>query len=135
MYKPCQCGQSMEMKLRMVIYSNKVEIDDVPIYYCTQCKCSEVMPGVKPELTDLIGKLGSNPEKQAISFSEVNELAYLMKLAMDPGCADVSIERMIEERVNQLLDLMLLAKSLHNDEWKEEVRNRLEQITRHFVTT
>ncbi len=39
-----------------------------------------------------------------------------------------------EERVNELLDLLLLAQSLKEKEWMEDLRNRLTQITKQTPT-
>ena len=70
MQKYCKCGRTMNLRLRTVIYQNKVDIENVPIYSCEDCGRSEVVPHVKPELTCLIGKLGSKPEKQQFFFHE-----------------------------------------------------------------
>src|SRR5690242_16119968 len=61
--KSCKCGRKMNIRLRTVIYQNKVEIDNVPIFSCETCSHSEVYPGVKPELTGLIAELGAVTEK------------------------------------------------------------------------
>jgi hypothetical protein len=127
----------MSIKLRTVIYSGKVEIDNVPIYSCQSCSRSEVFPEVKPDLTGLIGQLGSEPAKQTFSFNEWNEWANLLMLA----CAEKKqpeqgeVERLIEERINSLLDLFLIARSLQDTEWEKDVQKRLTQISRRTMHT
>lgn len=135
MQKPCQCGEMMNMKLRTVIFSNKVEIHHVPIYSCTACQFSEVFAAVKPELTKLIAQLDVEPQKQVIHFNEVNEWAHLMFQVSDKDNAHIPVEVIIEERINQLLDLILIAQSVDDQVWIADIRHRLQQITECMVST
>jgi hypothetical protein len=127
----------MKMKLRTVIYSGKVEIDNVPIYSCPSCSRSEVFPEVKPDLTGLIAQLGAKPDKQTFLFNECNEWADLLveakveKQHTDPN----AVERLIEQRINKLLDLYLLAQSLNDEAWITDIHKRLEQISRRPLFT
>ncbi|PZD93825.1 hypothetical protein DNH61_20175 [Paenibacillus sambharensis] len=131
MQKMCPCGNDMQIRLRTVIYSGKVEIDNVPIYSCSACSRNEVFPEVKPDLTGLIGQLGTKPAKQTFLFNEWNEWAdVLMEACMEtkhPAPAEVS--RLLTERVDALLDMYLLAQTLKDYAWKEEIRRRLSQIS------
>lgn len=131
--KPCKCGQIMSIRLRTVIYSNKVEIENVPILSCEGCGLSEVFPGVKSDLTGLIDVLGSKPEKQQLAFHDLNELAHLMYKVSDKEHVNIPVEAIIEERINQLLDILLLAQSLGDPQWVDDVQRRLEQITKHTI--
>ncbi len=135
--KRCPCGNEMNIRMRTVIYSGKVEIDNVPIFSCPACSRSEVFPEVKPDLTGLIGKLGARPEKQSLSFNEWNEWADLLLQACtdkkQPAASEVG--RLIEERVNALLDMHLLAQSLGDTAWQEELHRRLSQISRKMPHT
>ena len=135
MEKFCVCGQTMSIRLRTVIFSNKVKIENVPIYSCGGCERSEVLQDVKQELSTLIRELGRNPEKQHIRFNESNELAFLLHEATKRERANVPVEQIVKERVNQLLDLMLLAQSLGDEPWSEEIRERLSQIAKASIPT
>jgi len=126
--KVCKCGIEMEVKLRTVIYSNKVEIDNVPIFSCSSCNRSEVLPEVKPDLTGLIATLGVDPERQSLLFNDINEVSNLMFRVSEKDQVNQSISAIIEERVNQLLDMLLLAGSIGDQQWADEIRNRLSQI-------
>lgn len=129
--KRCHCGDIMMMKLRTVIYSGKVEIDNVPIFSCASCNKSEVIPEVKPDLTGLIAKLGAEPEKQSFLFNECNEwadLLYEAKATKRPIQPSI-VEGLIEERINKLLDLYLLAKTLNDEVWMADLNKRLGQIS------
>jgi hypothetical protein len=133
--KHCACGHTMSIRLRTVIFSNKVKIDNVPIYSCGACDRSEVLQDVKQNLSSLIRRLGRNPEKQHISFHETNELAFLLHEATKKDRENVPVERIVKERVNQLLDLLLLAQSLNDEPWTEEIRERLSQIAKGSIAT
>ncbi|REK76345.1 hypothetical protein [Paenibacillus paeoniae] len=137
MRKTCHCGDTMTMKLRTVIYSGKVEIDNVPIFSCTSCSRSEVIPEVKPDLTGLIAQLGAEPDKCTFLFNECNEWADLLVEAkvnkQQPNVHEV--EALIQQRVNMLLDLYLLAQSLNDEAWIIDINKRLQQISRRTLHT
>jgi hypothetical protein len=132
--KLCKCGSSMSVRLRTVIYQNKVEIENVPIFSCGVCRRSEVFAEVKPELTGVIGKLGNSPEKQHLHFNDINEIAHLMYKVTEKQHAADPVEKIVEERINELLDLLLLAQSLGDEPWAEDIRKRLGQISKHSLS-
>lgn len=134
MQKHCKCGETMVVRLRTVIFQNKVEIENVPIYSCEACQRTEVFPPVKPELTGFIKTLGHEPEKKQVYFNEISELAHLMHEVTNKENIHSAVESIIEERINELLDLLILAQSLEDREWMEDVRHRLSQITSHVTT-
>lgn len=125
----------MDIRLRTVIYSGAVEIDNVPIYSCDACFHTEILSEVKPDLTRIISGLGAKPKKQKLNFDEMNEWAHLIAKAIDKELMHVPIHHIIGERIDQLLDLMLLAQSLRDTEWEEELRVRLSQISKPVLTT
>lgn len=132
--KPCSCGATMNIRLRTVIFQNKVEIENVPIYSCEDCQRSEVFPPVKPELTGYIRTLGPAPEETTVHFNDISELAHLMHKVTSKENRQQSIETIIDDRVNELLDLLLIAKSLDDTEWTADIRHRLKQITNQLTT-
>jgi hypothetical protein len=134
LHKLCKCGSSMSVKLRTVIYQNKVEIENVPVFTCNACSRSEVFAEIKQELTIMIKSLGRSPAKQYMQFNDFSEIAYLMHKVTDKKHAAESIEEIVEERINELLDLLLLAQSLGDQPWSEDVRKRLEQISKHSLS-
>ncbi|UUZ85779.1 hypothetical protein LJK88_21195 [Paenibacillus sp. P26] len=44
MQKLCKCGGEMSIRLRTVIYQNKVEIENVPIFTCESCAAARCFP-------------------------------------------------------------------------------------------
>lgn len=125
----------MNIRLRTVIFQSKVEIENVPIYSCEECQRSELFPPVKPELTGYIRTLGKQPVEQTICFDDISEIASLMRKAMSRDYERCSVESIIEERVNELLDLMLLARSLEDEGWMDDIRHRLKQIANRLPIT
>lgn len=133
MHKQCKCGRDLEIRLRTVIYQSKVEIENVPVFTCEFCNRSEVLPEVKQELTGLIAELGGKPEKQRLRFDESSELAHLMRVVTDKEHRHEPVDKILEERINELLDMLLLARSLGDEPWMDDVRNRLSQISKHAI--
>jgi hypothetical protein len=134
MQKSCKCGRMMSIRLRTVIYQNQVDIENVPIFSCDTCGRSEVYPNVKPQLTGLIAKLGSKPEKQQFFFHEMSEIAYLLLKVTEKQRMNDPVEKIVEERINELLDILLLAQSLGDLPWMEDIRTRLSQLTQHSLS-
>lgn len=132
--KQCKCGETMHIRLRTVIFQNRVEIENVPIYSCEACNRTLVYPGVKHDLTRFIAQLGREPAKQHVLFNDMNELANLMYKVADKDHIDLSVEHIIHERINELLDLLLLAQTLGDHNWTEDIRSRLSQIAKHTMS-
>lgn len=133
MRKQCPCGQKMGLKLRTVIYSGKLEIDNVPIYSCDACQHSEVQPGVKSELKGLIEEIGKITHKKSVRFNEINEWAdFLLSYKLqekNKQTSDRIYNSMLEERMNDLLDLYLIAQQMNDKEWIDSIQKRLEQLS------
>jgi hypothetical protein len=123
----------MMIRLRLVIYQNKVEIDNVPVYVCESCHASEVLEMIKPELTRMISSFGKKPKKQQLKFEEISEVAYLLLKVTEKERLSEPVESIIEERINELLDMLILAQSLKEDAWMEDIRKRLGQLTKHTL--
>lgn len=133
MEKECQCGVRMEIRLRTVVFQNKVDIENVPIFSCDQCGSSEIYPSIKSELKRLIAELGELPMKQKIRFEDTSEMANLLLALSHSRNIHKTLEILIEERINELLDILILAQSLDDSVWTMDVRNRLHQI--HCIRT
>ncbi|MGN7469712.1 hypothetical protein [Brevibacillus sp. SAFN-007a] len=131
MQKKCsRCGSDMEIVLRNVVYKKRVKIMNVPVHVCVNDRCadSQVVEVIKDDLKALMEELGQHPQPQAIEFEELSELSNLLVLIANEK-ADSSVREVLGERVNELLDLYLLAQSLGDQKWMREVRERLTKIT------
>lgn len=126
----------MNLKLRTVIFAKKVNINNVPVYNCSMCGRNDVFPGVKEDVGRLVGQLGSKPTPRSIPFDQVHEWAGVLSHAMNhaESLQASVIARAAEERVNQLLDLLLIASSLGDEMWKSELHNRLSQLSAQYIS-
>ncbi|MED1858845.1 hypothetical protein [Brevibacillus reuszeri] len=130
MQKKCsRCGNDMEIVLRNVVYRNRVKIMNVPVHVCVDDNCanSQVVDVIKDDLKSLMEELGQHPQRQAIEFEEMSELSNLLVLIAN-GNEDSTVRDVLSERVNELLDLFLLAQSLGDEKWMLELRERLTKI-------
>ncbi len=130
MHKKCsRCGQDMHIMLRNVVYRKRVKILNVPVHVCVDdcCAHSQVVDMIKDDLKKLMDDLGQNPQRQAIEFEEVSELSNLLVLVVKEG-EEADVRDVVEEKVNELLDLFLLAQSLGDQKWMLELRQRLTKI-------
>jgi hypothetical protein len=126
----------MNLKLRTVIFAKKVNINNVPVYNCSLCGRNDVFPGVKEDVGRLVGQLGSKPSPRSIPFDQVHEWAGVLSQALNlsDSLQAAVIARAAEERVNQLLDLWLIASSLEDETWKLELSNRLSQLSGQYIS-
>jgi cell division FtsZ-interacting protein ZapD len=130
MQKKCsRCGKDTEIVLRNVVYRNRVKILNVPVHVCVDDRCAhtQVVDVVKEDLKKLMDDLGQNPQRQAIVFEEVSEVSYVLASAVHQR-EDAAVQKALEERVNELLDLFLLAQSLGDEKWMSELRQRLTKV-------
>lgn len=121
----------MHIALRTVIFQKVVVIENVPVCSCETCDIQEVLPAIKAEVTDLIRSFGSEPERRTIYFDQTSELAHLLILACDKQQQGRPVQDIVRERVNELLDMMLLARSLNDAEWRKDLERRLRQISQY----
>jgi hypothetical protein len=126
----------MKLELRTVIFAKKVNIYNVPVYHCAICGRNDVFPGVKNDVGKLVGQLGSRPVPGIIPFDQVHEWAGVLSQALDrsESLQATDIARATEERIDELLDLWLVASSLEDEVWMNEIHTRLSQLSGQFVS-
>lgn len=135
MYKQCQCGKTMGLELRKVIYASKIEILHVPVFSCPSCFSSEVLQHVTKDIKELLQSLGDKPSVRRISFARNNELAEIIrKLALEEADNpnvdwQSSLEERLELRINLLLDLYCYARSVKDEDWMNDIEKKLAQLS------
>lgn len=131
LYQACACGEPMKLALKTVIFARKVNITNVPVYACKICGAHKLFSGVRKDVSKLLGNLGSEPAPGHIPFDELHEWAGLIAHAFgqfeDP--APEALAQASEDRINELLDLWLLASSLGDDKWKVQLEVKLSQLS------
>ncbi|MFD2670239.1 hypothetical protein [Marinicrinis sediminis] len=134
MEKHChQCGEQMGIYLRTVVFSRQMEIENVPVYTCDECEVYQVLPSVKEHVKALLTQQEETASKHAVDLASENEIAQLLSMAADEQYEHYELNEMVEERINQLLDMLIMAKALHNEEWVKDVEDRLSQLTDHAL--
>ncbi len=126
----------MNLMLRTVIFARKVNINNVPVYNCSACGRNDVFPAVKEDVGRLVGQLGARPAPHSIPFDQVHEWAGVLSEALNLSktLQAAVIAKATEERVNQLLDLWLIASSLEDEAWKKELHIRLSQLSTKYIS-
>jgi hypothetical protein len=135
MEKECNCGSLMELELRTIMYGRNVEVRHVPVYHCEDCERNELLNHLKPLLKRVVKRMGNEPKKQKIDFNDFSEytdvLVQLAKSKKDRS----ELPKLLDDRVNYLLDLMNVANNSKDPEWRKEIRDRLEQISYELNST
>lgn len=119
----------MSIKLRNVVYRNRVKIHNVPVHVCDDehCSHSQVVEVIKEELKQVMKELGPAPVRQDIEFEQLSELSHLLLHDCEAN-EENAVKIVVENRINELLDMFLLAQSLGDERWMTEIRQRLVQI-------
>lgn len=126
MEKRCRCGGRMVLTIRNVVYQGSFEIENVPVLTCERCEQSEVVEAVKDDLKKLLHALARETTTRKVDFEKVSEWAHV--LVQYAENARVPLRDVIGERIDDLLDLYLLAKSLNDEDWMREIQDRLKQV-------
>ncbi len=123
----CQCGQRMEIELRTLVYQGQVEIKNVPVASCHACGRTQVLEEVKPDLKALLKELGERPSSQLVAFQEVSSLAQELVEAVEAtGRSEADWwDAFCRIKVDELLDLLILARSLQDEQWAQEIQAAL----------
>ncbi|WP_234032802.1 hypothetical protein [Paenibacillus faecalis] len=133
MLKLCDCGQTMKLELRRLVYKRRTFISHVPVYACQHCPTYELMPLVKPDLLDYLNSLDGDKHQTRISFADIYEPVSILQdvLASYSGSIEEfqrCYKEAFEDRVNMLLDLYRFAKASNDTAWMDEIKARLEKV-------
>jgi hypothetical protein len=129
MEKLCACGKHVSIQLCTVIFQNKINIENVPVFSCGFCGRNEVYPAVKGDLKELIAQCEiDSEEKVFVSFHEVSEVSHFCMQMMQQGDTSKSMRQLIDDRINELLDTFILARSLSDLKWTDDIHRRLLQL-------
>lgn len=116
----------MVLTIRNVVYQGSFEIENVPVLTCERCEQSEVVEAVKDDLKKLLHALARETTTRKVDFEKVSEWAHVLVQYVEN--ARVPLRDVIGERIDDLLDLYLLAKSLNDEDWMREIQDRLKQV-------
>ena len=104
----------------------------MPVYTCSHCEHSELVPEIKAEVIRLMQQsTGSEASNRIqIFFEEEHEAARVFMDCLEQGGEDLeTLYGLIAgERVNQLLDVYLVAQFYQDRSWMMDIERRLKQI-------
>lgn len=128
MEKLCSCGNTVVVQLSTIIYHELITIESVPIYACNHCGINEILSEVKLDLKQLIEKYEDHQDEVSIKYHELSEISFFYVQILAKEYHNCTVQQLIEERINELLDTFILAKSLQDIEWTEDIYKRLLQL-------
>jgi hypothetical protein len=95
---------------------------------CKSCNFCELLPDIKQDLKKMIVQWGARPNKKIIRYQENHELAYILYEANKERNINIPISDLVTMRMNELLDLFIVAQSLQDICWVDELRDRMWQL-------
>ncbi|MDP4096857.1 hypothetical protein OIN60_08735 [Paenibacillus sp. P96] len=135
MRKLCECGESMNLELRNLVYERKMEIRHVPVLTCFSCAVSEVPLQVADDIKKLIKQFNEAPGLRKVSFTDIHEWADVIHHVLKNSEKrelenwDQPLEEARQERINMLLDLYRFASDSGDSRWMNDVESRLKQLS------
>lgn len=121
------CGASMLGAIGTVRYK-KTLIHQVPIIYCPICRAFEVYPKIKDEY-EILAEYAHADQAGEISFSDYVDLNDKEDLFEDCIHYDGSTEDALRLQIDHALDLLVIAKKLGDDQWKNDLLKRLKILS------
>ena len=119
----------MKLLLRTVVYAKKINVHNVPVYSCQYCEHSEIYCASKQQLLHIVKQVASETSQSTFNFQDVNEFAKLLYRSSSSDYDNNSVGEIIDLRVTELLDLLVLAESINDSNWVAEINERLDQIS------
>ncbi len=129
MNKTCMCGVPMHIHQSTLIYKRRLFIEHVPIWNCSQCQSNGMMSFLKDELISLIQDWQYLRQKQIVQFDEWSEKAKILLRVIHLEVPNASYDHMVSQRINELLDELILVKSLKDEQWTKDIHRRLFELT------
>lgn len=122
------CGASMIGTLGTLKH-HQTYIHQVPVLFCPICQSIKVHPKVKDDYEILVDYAHSDQASE-IFFDDYVDVKDLKELFMD--CIDMedqSVMMVIRSQIDHALDLLSIAKTLEDEDWKKDLFHRLSVLT------
>lgn len=123
------CGASMIGAMGSLRHY-KTQIHNVPILYCPVCNRIDVHPDIEEEY-EILAEYAHADLAPEVDFRE-----YVTGESVDKlfeNCVSVddgNISQVLRNQIDNALDLMTIAKQLDDKTWGEELKNRLNKLSR-----
>ncbi|BCU80654.1 hypothetical protein JIR001_04370 [Polycladomyces abyssicola] len=126
------CGASMIGTIGS-LRQGPTRVHNVPLFYCPVCHQFEVHHAVRDEFELLV------EYAQEDGAHEVNLNEYLDPQKVQEwkeNCTSFeedNPETVLREQIDMALDLSRVAKALEDEEWEEQLKNRLRVLSRRLI--
>jgi hypothetical protein len=122
------CGASMIGALGSMRHL-KTQIHNVPILYCPVCNRIDVHPEIEEEY-EILSEYAQTDLAPEVDFREYVTGEHVDQIfencvSFDNG----NISSILRNQIDNALDLMSIAKQLHDEEWSEELKRRLNKLS------
>lgn len=123
------CGASM-IGLIGSIRNHSVLVHQVPLLCCPVCQRLEIHPEIKEEF-ELVVEYALEDHVKEITLRETitPEMIAEWREHCVSFIGDEDFELTLREQIDHSLDLLSVAKCLSEDDWKEELMQRLSTLT------
>ncbi|WP_400162660.1 hypothetical protein ACAF76_003300 [Brevibacillus sp. TJ4] len=123
------CGAGMVGSVGSVRHQ-KTLVHNVPIMFCPVCDRIEVHPAIEGEYEILVEYAQGDkaPEVDFTDFVSVDNTGELFEnCTMTDEAA--SFADVLKQQIDVALDLLVVAKDLHDEEWREALMHRLRRLS------
>ena len=123
------CGAGMIGSIGSIRH-HKTLVHNVPIMFCPVCDRVDVHPAIEGEYEILVEYAQGDkaPEVDFAEFVSVDNTSELFEncTMTDEG---TNFPDLMKQQIDIALDLLVVAKDLHDDEWREALMTRLRRLS------
>jgi hypothetical protein len=123
------CGAGMIGSIGSVRHQRTL-IRHVPILYCPVCDRIDVHPSVEMEYEILV-EYAHGDQAPEVDFSDFVQIDHKEELFENCTMIDDggSFGDVLRQQIDMALDLLGVAKALNDEEWRSELKNRLQRLS------
>ncbi len=111
----------------------RTRIQNVPLLFCPVCHRVEVHYLIENEY-EILAEYAHGDGASEIDFDDFVDLKHTAKLY--DNCVNVEDEdplEVVRTQIDMALDLLPVAKSLSDEEWEEQLKNRLKVLSSRYA--
>ncbi|AMA71937.1 hypothetical protein P4S93_12860 [Aneurinibacillus thermoaerophilus] len=126
------CGASMIGALGSLRHV-KTQIHNVPILYCPVCNRIDVHPEIEEEY-DILSEYAQADLAPEVDFREYVTGEHVERIFENcVSIDDGNISYILRSQIDNALDLMSVAKQLDDEEWSNELKRRLNKLSKRLI--
>ncbi|WP_018132579.1 hypothetical protein [Effusibacillus pohliae] len=120
------CGLTMVARLQNVFTEGSVLMQDVPILFCPTCHHSVIAPEIELDYQIYAHHCATDGIRSASLPDAIGDERILQILDKYPEDIRVATgQRVVQEQIDMTLDLMNFAKQIDDQDWYQELVERL----------